>query len=55
MSKKELIQIRVTEDQKRQLKSISAKKGMTLSEYLLSSAMRSISEDELIEIYYKKF
>lgn len=54
MSKKELIQIRVTKDEKLQLKSISAKKGMTLSEYLLYGAMRSISEDELIEIYYKK-
>ena len=54
MSKKELIQIRVTEDEKRQLKIISAKKGMTLSEYLLYASMRAISEDELVEMYYKK-
>lgn len=53
MVKKELIQIRVTEDEKCQLKIISAKKGMTLSEFLLYGAMRTISEYELTEIYYK--
>lgn len=54
MSKKELIQIRVTEDEKRKIKIISAEKGMTVSEFTLYSLMRTISEYELLEIHYKK-
>lgn len=53
MSKKELIQIRVTEDEKRKIKIISAEKGMTVSEFTLYSLMRTISEYELLEIRYK--
>ena len=44
MSKKELIQIRVTEDEKRKIKIISSEKGMTVSEFTLYSLMRTISE-----------
>ena len=53
MSKKELIQIRVTEDEKRKIKIISSEKGMTVSEFTLYSLMRTISEYELLEIRYK--
>ena len=52
MSKKELIQIRVTEDEKRKIKIISSEKGMTVSEFTLYSLMRTISEYELLEIRY---
>jgi predicted DNA binding CopG/RHH family protein len=54
MGKKELIQIRVSEEDKQKIKIISAKKGMTVSEFLLYGAMRAISEDEFIKTYYKK-
>lgn len=54
MGKKELIQIRVSEDEKEKIKIISAKKGMTVSEFLLYGAMRAISEDEFIKTHYKK-
>lgn len=54
MSKKELIQIRVSEEEKEKIKIISKQKGMTVSEFLLYSAMRTISEFELLEIHYKK-
>ncbi|EPN7178960.1 plasmid mobilization protein [Campylobacter upsaliensis] len=53
MSKSELIQIRVTEDDKLKIKSIARKMGLTVSEFLLYGAMRSISEYELLEINYK--
>ena len=53
MSKKGLIQIRVTEDEKRKIKIISEEKGMNVSEFTLYSLMRTISEYELLEIHYK--
>ena len=53
MSKKELIQIRVSEDEKEKIKIISAKKGLTVSEFLLYGAMKAISEDEFIKTHYK--
>ena len=53
MSKKELIQIRVLEDDKQTIKTIARKKGMTISEFTRYSLMRTISEYELLEIYYK--
>ena len=53
MSKKELIQIRVSEDEKLKIKTIARKKGMTVSEFILYSLMRTISEYELLEIRYK--
>ena len=53
MSKKELIQIRVLEDDKQKIKTIARKKGMTISEFTRYSLMRTISEYELLEIYYK--
>lgn len=54
MGKKELIQIRVSEEDKQKIKVISIKKGMTVSEFLLYGAMRAISEDEFIKNHYKK-
>lgn len=53
MSKKELIQIRVLEDDKQKIKTIARKKGMTISEFIRYSLMRIISEYELLEIHYK--
>ena len=53
MSKKELIQIRVSEDEKLNIKRIARKMGLTISEFLLYGAMKSISEYELLEIHYK--
>ena len=47
MSKKELIQIRVSEDEKLKIKTIARKKGMTISEFILYSLMRTISEYEI--------
>ncbi|MBS6503732.1 MAG: antitoxin [Clostridium sp.] len=49
MGKKELIQIRVSEEDKKKIKIISAEKGMTVSEFLLYGAMKVISEDEFIK------
>lgn len=46
MSKNKLIQIRVSEDDKLKIKSISRKMGLTVSEFLLYGAMKSISEYE---------
>lgn len=46
MSKKELIQIRVSEDEKLKIKSIERKKGLAISEFLLYGAMKSVSEYE---------
>ena len=48
MSKKELIQIRVSEDEKLKIKTIARKKGMTISEFILYSLMRTISEYEIL-------
>ena len=53
MSKKELIQIRVTEDEKRKIKIISSEKWMTVSEFTLYSLMRTISEYEIYELIKK--
>ncbi|MGJ0845009.1 plasmid mobilization protein [Clostridium tertium] len=50
MSKKELIQIRVSEDEKLKIKTIARKKGMTISEFILYSLMRTISEYEIYEL-----
>ena len=52
MSKKELIQIRVSEDEKLKIKTI-ARKGMTVSEFILYSLMRTISEYEIYELIKK--
>lgn len=52
MLKKELIQIRVTKEEKTAIKRISASKGMTVSEFLLYSAMRAITEEEITKQYY---
>lgn len=52
MLKKELIQIRVTKEEKTAIKRISAEKGMTTSEFLLYAVMRAISEEELTKLYY---
>lgn len=46
MIKNELIQIRVSEDDKLKIKSIARKMGLTVSEFLLYGAMKSISEYE---------
>ena len=53
MSKKELIQIRVSEDEKLKIKTIERKKGMTVSEFILYSLMRTISEYEIYELIKK--
>ena len=53
MSKKELIQIRVSEDEKLKIKTIARKKGMTISEFILYSLMRTISEYEIYELIKK--
>ena len=53
MSKKELIQIRVSEDEKLKIKTIARKKGMTVSEFILYSLMRTISEYEIYELIKK--
>ena len=55
MIKKDLIQIRVTEDEKRKIKIMSAEKGMTVSEFTLYSLMRTISEYELLDMHCKKY
>lgn len=55
MSKKELIQIRVSEDEKLKIKTIARKKGMTISEFILYSLMRTISEYELLDMHCKKY
>lgn len=54
MAKKELIQIRVTKEQKEQIKRISISKGMTVSEFLLYSAMRTITEEEITKLYCRR-
>ena len=48
MSKKELIQIRVSEDEKLKIKTIARKK-----EFILYSLMRTISEYEIYELIKK--
>ena len=53
MSKKELIQIRVSEDEKLKIKTIARKKGMTVSEFILYFLMRTISEYEIYELIKK--
>ena len=53
MSKKELIQIRVSEDEKLKIKTIARKKGMTVSEFILYSLIRTISEYEIYELMKK--
>jgi antitoxin component of RelBE/YafQ-DinJ toxin-antitoxin module len=50
MSKKELIQIRVSGDEKLKIKTMARKKGMTVSEFVLYSLMRTISECEIYEL-----
>lgn len=47
MSKDKLIQIRVTEDDKLKIKSAARKMGLTISEFLLYGAMKSINEYEI--------
>ena len=54
MAKKELIQIRVTNEQKEQIKRISTEKEMTISEFLLYSVMRTITEEEITKLYYRR-
>lgn len=53
MTKNELIQIRVSEDEKIKIKSTARKMGLTISEFLLYGAMKSISEYELLDIKFK--
>lgn len=50
MSKNKLIQIRVSEDEKFKIKSIARKMGLTVSEFLLYGAMKSVSEYEMNNI-----
>ena len=45
--KKELIQIRVTGKQKEEIKKLAKQKGMNISELLLYSVMKVITEDNL--------
>ena len=47
MSKNEFIQIRVSEDEKIKIKIAARKMGLTISEFLLYGAMKSISEYEI--------
>lgn len=49
MSKKsEVIQIRLTKDEKNKLQEIARKNRMNMSEFLLYGAMRTIAEDEFV-------
>ena len=42
-----------TEDEKLKIKTIARKKGMTVSEFILYSLMRTISEYEIYELIKK--
>ncbi|MDY4254091.1 hypothetical protein [Clostridium sp.] len=46
MSKSEVLQIRLTVEEKNKLKEISKKNKMTMSEFLLYGAMKVIAESE---------
>lgn len=48
--KTELIQIRVTEDQKENIRKLSRKKGLSISEYVMNCILRQISEDEILKL-----
>lgn len=47
MRKKELIQIRVTEEEKLTVRAMAIRKGMTMSELVLYSLMKVVGEDEI--------
>ena len=46
MSKSEVIQIRLTKDEKKYIQEIARKNKMNMSEFLLYGAMKIISESE---------
>lgn len=50
MAKKELIQIRVTNEQKKYIKKLSIDRDMTVSEFLLYAVMQVIRDEELINL-----
>ncbi|MGG7079671.1 plasmid mobilization protein [Clostridium sardiniense] len=52
MRKNKLIQIRVSEDQKKEIESLAAKRGLNTSELILFSLMRLLAEDN-INLAYK--
>lgn len=50
MKKNKLIQIRVTEDQKREIEELAVKKGFNTSELVLYSLMRLLAEDNILNL-----
>ena len=50
MSKKELLQIRLTKDQKETIKKIAEEKNMNLSEFTLFCIMREVNKKENIKL-----
>lgn len=50
MRKNKLIQIRVTEDQKREIESLAVRKGLNTSELVLFSLMRLLTEDNILNL-----
>ena len=50
MAKKELIQIRVTNEQKKYIKKLSIDRDMTVSEFLLYAVIQVIRDEELINL-----
>lgn len=50
MAKKELIQIRVTNEQKKYIKKLSIDRDTTVSEFLLYAVMQVIRDEELINL-----
>lgn len=55
MSKSEVIQIRLTKDEKKYIQEIARKNKMNMSEFLLYGAMKIISESEFYNNNQKLF
>lgn len=47
MRKNKLIQLRVTEDQKREIEALASRRGLNTSELVLFSLMRLLSEENI--------
>lgn len=53
MSKSEVLQIRLSKEEKNQLREVARKNGMSMSEFLLYGAMKVIAESEFYNNFWR--
>lgn len=53
MSKSEVLQIRLSKEEKNQLREVARKNGMSMSEFLLYGVMKVIAESEFYNNFWR--